>query len=378
LDSSTIASLAAERADLVGCLYHDAHTSIADLDGAKQVAAERSRIDLRVTIGDLSTVHYTGLDGDLPLPVTDRPAGSISMRAMDRAYLAPAVRAGCTDHLIGVGGDEILDPDRAWWVDLRDVVGVRETRRRITSWAHQRKTAPGPVVVAVETFAATTRAAGLAALALALQRGSAATSGSGLAWAWPSRAVPWLTRHGRETLAEFVREEAQRPWTDTPGETAQGLALRSGGRSVVALTDLHGAHGLRVHAPFLDNLVVRAALAVPGWERRDPHVFKPLLGLAMRGRVPDVVLNRRSKGTMTPTMLRGIRRNLPTLRSLVLDGMLADSGLLNPHTIAAELQRAADGNGRAPLAALNQAIALEVWTNSVDTTASTWWEESTP
>jgi asparagine synthase (glutamine-hydrolysing) len=208
-----------------------------------------------------------------------------------------------------------------------------------------------------------------------LERGIDPATPAGLAWAWPTRVAPWLTADGRAGVADLVRAHAHEQAPTSPGAHAQQTVLRSGGRSVTALTDLHGALGLRVHAPFLDDTVVRAALSTPGWARRSPHVFKPLLGVAMRGAVPDVVLDRRSKGTLTPTMLRGIRHNLPVLRELVLDGVLAAEGLVDAHAVAADLQRAADGNARAPLAPLNQALALEVWARTLDTDPTTWWEE---
>ncbi|MFI6985199.1 asparagine synthase-related protein [Embleya sp. NPDC050154] len=80
LDSGTIGALAADEehgGDVVGCVYHDTHTPAVDLAGARSIAARFPRLDLRVTFGGAGTVHYTGLDGTLPLPVTDRPAFSI-------------------------------------------------------------------------------------------------------------------------------------------------------------------------------------------------------------------------------------------------------------------------------------------------------------
>ncbi|MFJ8746691.1 asparagine synthase-related protein [Embleya sp. NPDC127516] len=377
LDSGTIGALAADEehgTDVLGCLYHDAHTSVADLDGARGIAARFPSLDLRVTLGDVGTVHYTGLDGALPLPVTDRPAFSVSMRAMDRAYLAPAVEHGCTDHLIGVGGDEVLDAPTAWWADYLHTRGTRDARRHIVARARLAKTAPGPIVAAVTRLAATARDEGLRAAAHDLERGAAPVA-PGLAWAWPTSAAAWLSADGRAGVAELLRAEAESGEGGSPGGCAQDVVVRSGGRSVAALGDLHGEFALRVHAPFLDNQVVDAALSAPGWLRRDPHVFKPVLGVAMRGLVPDVVLDRRSKGTFTPTMLLGIRRNLPALRALVHDGALARSGLVETRAAVAALESAGDGNGRAPLAALNQAIALEVWTTGADTDPRTWWED---
>ncbi|MFI6587454.1 asparagine synthase-related protein [Embleya sp. NPDC050493] len=376
LDSGTLGALAADKdhgTDVLGCVYHDAHTSVADLDGARGIADLFPRLDLRITVGDAGTAHYTGLDGSLPIPRTDRPASSISMRAMDRAYLAPAADAHRTDHLVGVGGDEVLDAPSAWWADYLRTHGSRSARQHIRARARLAKTAPGPIIAAVAELAATKRERGLLDAANDLERGIAGAAPAGLAWAWQTSAAPWLSPDGRAAVADLLRSEARVDEDGSPGAGAQDVVIRSGGRAVAALGDLHSEFGLRVHAPFLDNQVVTAALSAPGWVHRDPHVFKPVLGAAMRGLVPDLVLNRRSKGTFTPTMLLGIRRNLSTLRALLFDGALARSGLFDTRAVITALDSAGDGNARAPLAALNQAIAIEVWAAGLDTTASAWW-----
>jgi asparagine synthase (glutamine-hydrolysing) len=130
--------------------------------------------------------------------------------------------------------------------------------------------------------------------------------------------------------------------------------------------------GVRLHAPFLDDPVLAACVSVPVTERTSGYVAKPLLGRALEGLVPDEVLARRSKGDYTASEYAGLRAAAPYLFKLLRDPLLADLGLIEPSAVARALSEAVDGQA-APLGALADVIAVEIWLRAVHNAELTSW-----
>lgn len=128
--------------------------------------------------------------------------------------------------------------------------------------------------------------------------------------------------------------------------------------------DAAAALAVPLHAPYLDNQVVRACLGVPAHQRVDPLVAKPLLGVALRGLVPDLVFDRRTKGDYTGEEYQGVRRAIGTLRALLADPLAAEIGLIESAPVRAMLDQALLGLP-VPFAALRRVLAAELWLRSL-------------
>jgi asparagine synthase (glutamine-hydrolysing) len=135
-------------------------------------------------------------------------------------------------------------------------------------------------------------------------------------------------------------------------------------------------HGIELAAPFLDNEVIRACLAVPAEQRGAPDRYKPLLAEAFTGTgvVPEFVLERSTKGGFDAVAFHGLREHAPVLRELLgASSRLAELGLLTPQPVMEMMERAGTGRGTA-MGALHLVVAAEVWLRQLDVSASSWWE----
>ncbi|ALA59789.1 asparagine synthase (glutamine-hydrolyzing) [Nitrospira moscoviensis] len=104
--------------------------------------------------------------------------------------------------------------------------------------------------------------------------------------------------------------------------------------SLLLLSDKMGmATSLEVRVPFLDNRVVDFVAQVPSRYRLRRFQLKRLLKAALKGVVPDFVLNRSKRGFGTP-MGTWLREDLKPMVAQMLDPeRLRRGGLFNPDTV---------------------------------------------
>src|SRR5690606_34971198 len=119
-----------------------------------------------------------------------------------------------------------------------------------------------------------------------------------LRWLAPTGVAAWLTPEARDGLLTTISDLAaiaprgygslsrRRAWDE----------VREFGTYQAELNAQAASLGLRLHAPFLDNEVIRACMALPPYLHNHPHHQKPLLAAALRGLVPNSVLDRHTKG----------------------------------------------------------------------------------
>jgi asparagine synthase (glutamine-hydrolysing) len=138
------------------------------------------------------------------------------------------------------------------------------------------------------------------------------------------------------------------------------------GRAHRIHTALAATQSVQLHAPYLDDAVVTACLAVPAAYRTSPRQAKPLLRAAMTGQVPESVLTRTTKGNYTMLTYRGLARHHHALRDLLTESRLGSLGLLDEPAVRADLARGAAGLP-IPLAALDQVLGTELWLRTLPT-----------
>ncbi|MER7399691.1 albusnodin/ikarugamycin family macrolactam cyclase [Streptomyces sp. NPDC000151] len=363
LDSTSLVLLAADtsHADVLAVTDADATSLNDDVRYAQRAAAGRPAVH-HTLVSDAEGVFFAEL---LEAPATDQPFPDAARWRMRAAYQRPCIEYGSDVHLTGSGADTLLAASPSYLADLARSRGIPALLRHCLARARLRHLPVYAVVTAAARLSRTTHAAALRRLARDLATDPAAARPAPparLHWVMASGLRAWLTPDARRYLS-LRTEAAADHCAVQPQCTSSHRAwaeLREFGTYEAELRNQAHALGLPHHAPYLDNAVVRAAMAVPVAARASTIVQKPLLGAALQGLVPDWLLRRRTKGAYDGNAYAGLRRNTDTLHSLLAHSELAAEGWIDASAARTELDRLAVGvPGR--LAALEALIAAELW-----------------
>ncbi|WP_326615627.1 albusnodin/ikarugamycin family macrolactam cyclase [Streptomyces decoyicus] len=381
LDSTTLACLAAQREPVTAVTFADARLRDDDLAYAVRTAATVPGLAHRTVPGSPDTVYYAGLEDLSALPVTDAPNAYVVTASIKRTVLdTVAARRPAGVHLTGSAGDAVLSAPSSYLADL-----LRERQHR-RAWQHAQAHARLRHTSAL-TLLRRSRPAARTGLAGAWRQTAAELRRPARPWvpqaerpvAWTPllATADWMSPDVRDRLASALDVAAE--LTDGPGwlaAWADRQDLARVGADTTGWRDIALAgHGIEVAAPFLDNEVIRACLAVPADQRGAPGRYKPLLGAAFAhaGVLPPFVLSRVTKGGFNALAYAGLREHASVLRDLLgPSSRLAAAGLVTEAPVAAMLQRAALGQPTAQ-GALHLAVAAEVWLRQLET-APAWWE----
>ncbi|MFC9165712.1 asparagine synthase-related protein [Streptomyces fungicidicus] len=334
-----------------------------------------------VVAGAEETLPYVELDG----PLTDEPGPSLVSAARHRARLA----AGSADHFTGYGAKQVLDAHPA---RLADLLMDRKRRHLVRPVAALAK-ADGSVMVPARVYAAARRLArtpyreGLESLAERLLHrrldddgpgGAADASLAALTWGRPGPAARWLTG---EALAEVsVRLQASTRRSDVgpgqrPGDFRARAALARQAADLRVLEQAAEIRSQRLHAPFLDNQVVRACRELPEALRVQPGARASILRSVLEGAgVRELPAGWGAPGAATSggAARTGLRVAADSLVALFDTPLLAEAGLVEARVVRKALRGAAEGEPL-PLDGLADLVALEVWLRRLLARRGTCW-----
>lgn len=386
LDSTTLACLAAGRGLVTAVTFADERLRDDDLLYAARTAAAVPGLTHHAVAGSTHTVYYDGLDDLSRLPVTDAPNAYAVTASLKRAVLdtVAAYHSAPGLHLTGSAGDAVLSAPSSY---LADLLREREHRR---AWSHAlgharlRHTSAWSVLRRARP-ASRTGLAGAWWQTAAELRGPArewvSQASRPVSWTPLLATADWMSSDIRHQLASALDTAATQlhdaptrlaAWADRQDLARLG-ADTTGWRQIAATE-----YDIDLVAPYLDNEVIRACLAVPADQRGAPGRYKPLLTAAFTkvGVLPDFVLSRTTKGGFNALAYAGLRENTPALLDLLgPSSRLAAAGLLTEEPVARMLARAAAGQPTAQ-GALHLAVSAEIWLRQVDTATPTWWEVS--
>ncbi|MFC1410035.1 asparagine synthase-related protein [Streptacidiphilus sp. N1-12] len=366
-----------------------AHT--AELVRAQSLAVADTRLDHLLVAGGPDTLPYADLlDPDLAGPLTDEPGAALIAGLRHRRRLAEAG----TDHLGGHGGRQVLDGHPARLADLllehhrMPLLRPITALARADSGAHPLQGAfgtPISVLRAARRLARTSYAEGLedtAAQLMARRRRTATTAGSAsvqsLTWCDPSPAARWLTDDALSAVAVRLRVATRRTAPDLrPGERRARLAVQRQAAEFRVLTHVV-EDGQRLHAPFLDNQVVRACDLVPASARVQPGSRHAILRSVLAG--AGITALPADWGTATPpdpyaaaaSVRAGLRHSLAALDRMFAAPLLADLGLLDARVFRRALHAAA-GNRPVPLDGLAAVVSTELWLRRLHARQGSCW-----
>jgi asparagine synthase (glutamine-hydrolysing) len=123
--------------------------------------------------------------------------------------------------------------------------------------------------------------------------------------------------------------------------------------------------GIALAAPYYDDRVIEAGLAVRPEERITPWRYKPLIIEAMRGIVPDESLRRQTKANASYEEEAGLRKHRGKLLAACEDSRLARLGLIDADALR-EVMSGALSPEMVEAFGLHQTLACEAWLRSLE------------
>jgi asparagine synthase (glutamine-hydrolysing) len=195
----------------------------------------------------------------------------------------------------------------------------------------------------------------------------------------PERLVPMLRgirsrlrrwRAEPHCYTEKVQARARKlvsPVTLADSLSAYRRAVRSNNHilSLESCNKIGAMHGLEFAFPFLDRDLVSYMLAIPGQVAAQNGVPKALLRAALRGVVPQPILERRWKADFTRWVDEGFRREFDQLAQLLeSDSKAVQAGYVQGDAIRQELDRSREllcGKTNVMSKALSRLVGLELW-----------------
>ncbi|MFB8286358.1 albusnodin/ikarugamycin family macrolactam cyclase [Kitasatospora purpeofusca] len=365
LDSTSIAVIAAaalppeRRLDAV-TVHPEGQIDGADLRHARLAAARYpDRITHRLLpLTDLHLPYSSITD----IPATNEPAPSTLTLARFAGQLNWLRQdLGVRTHLTGDGGDSILFQPPIHFADLIRHRRFSRAGGEAFGWARLRHTTVGPLLRDAARAGRTDRRRALTSLADSVGRSDRDDHGR-VTW-FPLVPFPtWGTPRAARLLVNAAQSAAcVTDSLDGLDFSVQVLVdeVREVARTAAADAEVAAAHGVELHNPFLDPLVINAVLTTPLDLRPPLYAYKPLLAQAMASLLPPETARRSTKGSFNADHYTGLRTNLLQL-SAMADGHLAGLGLVHPGRLRGHLRLAAAGLSTS-IAPLEQALAAEAW-----------------
>ncbi|MFF9279111.1 asparagine synthase-related protein [Streptomyces griseosporeus] len=343
--AKTVAYTAAVH-DVLGDDVTYARRTVAELDGVEHHVVPAPAVPLTFDRVD-------ALDDDLDTP------SLYAVNRHRRMYIVErAAERGSALHLSGMGGDELFSgacahvhgllprhPRTAWRLARGFTSRHRWSRRTALAQLLDRRP----------------YGSWLAEVARDLTRPQPPLSVPLFTWGTPPRLPPWATGRAVEAVRELIHEQAEdvRPLAPGHGGHRELATLRTLARFARHVQQMSEPLGVTFAAPYYDDLLVEAALAVRPQDRITPWRYKPLIEEAMRGVVPEAGRTRTTKAHAAFEEETGLRRHRSALLALWEDSRLRELGLVDVaplrdwclRPLAADLESAL----------LHPTVGCEVW-----------------
>ena len=327
----------------------------------------------RRTVAALDTVeHHVIPAEEVPLifgslqPLTDPLDEPFTAAAERERWLGIARRAGARGsrlHLTGFGGDELLYGSVAH-LHVLAKTSPRVAAHHLRGFAAKYRWPRGRLLRQLSDRSSYPR--WLDRVADNLTEPKPPLNEPLLDWGFSPRLPPWATPAAVRSVADQIRAEAPRaePLGHGRGQHRELEAMRFVSRLTRQYGQLAAGIGVAMAAPYYDDRVVEAGLAVRPEERVTPWRYKPLIVEAMRGIVPDESLARKTKANGSGDEEPGLRRHRAELLALFENSRLARLGLID----AGSLRHLLSGPLPPSLqfGALDQTVACEAWLRSLE------------
>lgn len=364
LDSTSVCCLAHRHATkVVAYTIENDDPGDDEVGWARRTVAGLGDVEHHIIPGADIPGTYDGLAG-LNVPLDEPCVATVDLA---RFLFLPQMAAnrGSRLHLTGFGGDELLSGSPAHLHRLlrtqpgvalkllrgfavkerwsyRDALGQLADHAPYVSWLRQvadELTSPAP------------------------------TGRPALGWGTPPRLPAWVTPAAADSVRELIMAELPHlePLAPDRGFHVELDTLRAVSRIVAQLAQIAAGLRITVAAPFHDDAVIEAGLAVRAQERVTPWHYKPLILEAMRDVIPESSLLRQTKSDGSCSEDGGLRKNRADLLALCDGSRLGRLGLIDEEGFREACRRPAPLPEQIGL--LYQTVACEVWLRASEATA---------
>ncbi|MFJ5552405.1 lasso peptide isopeptide bond-forming cyclase [Streptomyces sp. NPDC093225] len=364
---STAVCCAAARGDAEVVAYTAAiHDELGDdVDWARRTTQAVGTIEHHVVPAPDLAMTFDGID--TLDDILDTPSILTVDRNRRMHIVALAAARGSSLHLTGLGGDELLAGAPARLHDLvrtHPLTALRDMRGYTAKYQWSRRR------VLRQLVDRRSYRAWLERVARDLNAPPAPADDPLLDWSAPPRMPEWATPEAVEAVRELLRAHlpAAEPRGRGHGEHRELAAMDGISQWTRHIGQMAAPLGITVAAPYYDDRVIEAALAVRPQERITPWRYKPLIVEAMRGVVPEASRTRGTKANATFEEEVGLRRHRARLLALCEESRLARLGLVDVNVLREWCRRALSAETESYL--LHPTVACEVWLRSRETTPS--------
>ncbi|MEV0090724.1 asparagine synthase-related protein [Streptomyces sp. NPDC050738] len=348
-----------------------------ELERAGAIAANPRLHHVVVAAGE-EALPYADLETG---PLTDEPGPSLITAERHRRRLS----SGSADHFVGDGARQVLDAHPARLADLLMDRQRRFLLRPVTALARANSSPLLPFTLyrAARRLSRTPYRTGIEAASGALATSHFPPEGTtldatlaALTWARPGPAARWLTGEALAEVSLRLQASATRPTSiQRPGEARARASLARYASDHRVFEQAAEVRSQRLHAPFLDNQVVRASRALPESLRVRPGARSEILRTVLSGAgVRDLPQGwgATSQATSAAAFRTGLRSSVSTLIELFDAPLLADAGLIEARVVRKALRAAAEGEPL-PLDGLADLISTELWLRRLLSRRGTCW-----
>ncbi|NUT49131.1 MAG: asparagine synthase [Saccharothrix sp.] len=360
MDSTSLCFIAADQRHRLVTLRRQS----LDPANPDEAVARRAETDMPgarhiVLTKDTASQYYDSADRvDLDV---DGPPPFIAIRSHFDDVARIMAAQGIRSHLQGHGSDELAATGVTYAnaIARRDLIGSLATVRAIRAMRRWSLTTTLRVVRAFPPYADWLHRSGDRLLAPPKFEAE-------VGWEPTPQLPPWASQGAAELVRDTIRSMAAsdpRPLSALPVQHEVLRSILVNGTMVRSMGPIGDRFDVSFEAPFLDARVVETALSVRLSDRYVPGRAKPVLAAALRGVVPDYILDRTTKGHLTVDMYVGRKRNLEKLRAMCEESRLVSLGLVDRagfrRALVSIMPDAANINP------LEKTVACEAWLRSL-------------
>lgn len=361
MDSTSVAFLAAEDSARL-LVSREATPDLSNDDGvwADRAAAMLPNSEYRITPWEEQPFQLAGLlrpDFDL-----EEPLEFIRTRDHEILQARKSAEWGSTRHLTGHGGDQLFLPSPPGLHTL-----VRRHPRRALRAVRANTAMMRWKMLPTFRELADNSSYGqwLTSAAASLTAPPPKFDVAAIGWGSSLRMAPWATRDAVDAVRGQLRGAAEDvvPLASSRGDHEVLHFVRGCGDTMRQVDRISRRYGVSWESPFLDDRVVEATLAVRVDHRNVPGSYKPALAAAMRGVVPDELIQRPTKAEYSAEVYEGLRRHQDELMDICDDLKLAELGLVDAEALRSSLLRSHPGPRT--MVPLMPTLACESWLRSL-------------
>jgi asparagine synthase (glutamine-hydrolysing) len=362
LDSTSVCSLAARGAAKVVAYTAATRDPLADdVAWAARTVTGLGTVEHHVIPSEEMPLIFHSVEAaNVPL---DEPCSAMVDRERWLIIARRAAARGSRLHLTGFGGDELLYGSMAHLHALART-SPRIAMRHLRGFAAKYRWPRGQLLRQLADRGSYPE--WLARVADALTEPRPPLHEPLLGWGFTPRLPPWATPAAAHMVREQILAEVPtvEPLAKGRGQHRELETMRFVSRVTRQLGQMAAQLGVTLAAPYYDDRVIEAGLAVRPQDRVTPWRYKPLIIEAMRGIVPDQSLTRQTKANGDCNEELGLRRHRDQLLALFEESRLARLGLIDADGLRETLIRPLPLHLR--FGGLDQTVACEAWLRSLE------------